>query len=421
MLAHAQELLIAASLFGFFMAWAVGANDVANAMGTSVGSGALTIRQAIIVAAIFEALGALLASGHVTNTIRSEIINIYALNQTPELIAYGMLAALLACGSWLLVATRYGWPVSTTHGIVGAVLGFGFVCLGPENVHWGVVGNIFLSWVLTPLIAALGAYLIFRSVQVFILNAEDPVRRAQLGIPLYMLVVSLVVLSSVFVSGLKAIDIHMPALAAWSWVCTLSLVCVAIGSLILKYQGLNEHLESHQISCSIERLFGLLAIVTACAMAFAHGSNDVANAIGPLATIVSLVENGGKLNPGSMGAVPYWISILGAVGIVSGLALYGYRVIATIGTKITRLTPSRGFAAQLATSATVLASSSLGLPVSTTQTLVGAVLGVGLAGGISALNLGVIRNIFLSWVVTLPAGAGLAIVYFEVIKWVFSR
>lgn len=419
MIMHGPELLIAASVIGFVMAWAVGANDVANAMGTSVGSGVLTIRQAIIVAAIFEALGALLASGHVTNTLRSELINIHALNHQPELIAYGMLAALLAAGSWLLMATRYGWPVSTTHGIVGAVLGFGWVCLGPENVHWAVVINIFLSWVLTPLIAASLAYLVFRSVQSLVLKSKDPVRNAQAWIPFYVMLVSLVILSSVFFSGLKAIEIHLPAVGACSWVVTISLVMGALGSIAMRYFGLAQIRGSAQISKAIERAFGLLAVVTACAMAFAHGSNDVANAIGPLATVVSLVNTGGRF--GQDVGVPYWISILGAVGIVSGLALYGYRVIATIGTKITRLTPSRGFAAQLATSATVLASSSLGLPVSTTQTLVGAVLGVGLAGGISALNLGVVRNIFLSWVVTLPAGAGLSIIYFEILQWVFTR
>ena len=404
-------------IFGLFMAWGVGANDVANAMGTSVGSRALTIRQAIIIAIIFEAAGALLAGVQVTHTIRSEIINNQLLVHTPEQLIYGMMAALLASGTWLLIASHYGWPVSTTHSIVGAIIGFGSVCLGIDSVHWSVVINIFLSWILTPIIAGVLAYLLFFSVQRLIFNTDAPFLNAKRHIPSYIFMVAMVVMLSMM-EGIKILGLNLTALTNVGISCAVSLLVTLIGWGLVHRIKIDPNAEYKLRFAMVEKIFGILMIFTACAMAFAHGSNDVANAVGPLAAIVSVVEHGGDINQTS--PIPPWIMMLGAFGIVLGLAMYGHRVMATIGTNITQLTPSRGFAAQLATATTVILSSAMGLPVSTTQTLVGAILGVGFARGMGALNVGVIRNILMSWIVTVPAGAFLAIIFYYIISELFK-
>jgi PiT family inorganic phosphate transporter len=410
---HYTLFIILACAFGFFMAWGIGANDVANAMGTSVGSRALTIKQAIIVAAIFEAAGALFAGGEVTDTIRGKIIDSTALEGSPEILIYGMLAALLAAGSWLLIATAMGLPVSTTHSIVGAIIGFGLVHVGVHAIYWSKVVNIVLSWVLTPFIAGVVAYVLFRSVQKFILTAADPLTNAKHYVPIYIFLVAFVVSMVTLTKGLKhlGLDISLPASLAYAGL--FGVFCSAIGIFAFRKITANSSEKSKHRFLLVERVFGVLMIFTACSMAFAHGSNDVANAIGPVAAIVSILQDSAHLAQSSVSA---WVLVLGAVGIVAGLAMLGHRVIATIGHQITELTPSRGFAAELATASTVVIASGTGLPVSTTQTLVGAVLGVGLARGLAALKLNVIRNIFMSWVVTLPVGALLAIVFFYILR-----
>ncbi len=415
---HATLYIVLAVVFGFFMAWGVGANDVANAMGTSVGSKALTIGQAIIVAAIFEAAGAMLAGGQVTDTIRGQIINASHLQSTPEILIYGMLAALLAAGTWLVIASIFGWPVSTTHSIIGAVIGFGVVELGPSVIYWGKVGDIVLSWLVTPLIAGVIAYLLFRSVQWLIFNSNTPIHNAKRYVPFYIFLVSLVLTLVTLTKGLKHVGLHVTT-ADSVWIAiAISFVIMLIGMFLMRRIP-DEDPNGPRIDvAALEKVFGILMIFTACAMAFAHGSNDVANAIGPLAAVYGIATEGGSVMAHT--PLPFWILALGAAGIVIGLATYGYKVIATVGHNITQLTPSRGFAAQLATASTVVIASGFGLPISTTQTLVGAVLGVGFARGIGALNLSVIRNIFLSWVVTLPAGAVFAIIYFYLLKWAIS-
>lgn len=410
--------VILAVVFGLFMAWGVGANDVANAMGTSVGSKAVTLRNAIIIAIIFEAAGAILAGGEVTSTIRGKIIDSSMLVDQPDLLIYGMLASLLAAGTWLLIATYYGWPVSTTHSIIGAIVGFAAVTLGVDTIHWGEVFDIFLSWVVTPLIAGVIAYLLFMSVQYLILEHDHPLQQAKRYVPFYIFIVSMVICLVTVGKGLVHVEI---TISFWQTVLVstvLSILFSIVGIWAL-YKMHIEELSTKKIHfAKVEKVFGVLMVFTACAMAFAHGSNDVANAIGPVAAIVSIVENNGQIL--SQSAVPAWILLLGGGGIVLGVVTYGHRVIATIGTNITQLTPSRGFAAQLATAATVVTASGMGLPISTTQTLVGAVLGVGFARGIAALNIGVVGNILMSWVITLPAGAVLAIVYFYIIQFFFS-
>ncbi|MDQ2994638.1 MAG: inorganic phosphate transporter [Pseudomonadota bacterium] len=406
-----------AIIFGLFMAWGVGANDVANAMGTSVGSRALTLRQAIIIAIIFEAAGAIFAGGQVTNTIRSEIINTSSLISSPEQLIYGMLAALLAAGTWLLIASYYGWPVSTTHSIIGAIIGFGTVCIGPDSVHWGVVTNIFLSWIVTPIIACIIAYLLFESVQKLIFNSDNPFLKAKRYIPYYAFLVALVITLVTLTEGIKILGFHLEL--QWSLLFSTLISCVIafIGFLLLRRIQFDPNAHYKHRFALVEKIFGVLMIFTACAMAFSHGSNDVANAIGPLAAVVSIVNHGGDITIED--PVPFWTMMLGAAGIVLGLTMYGHRVMATIGTNITQLTPSRGFAAQLATASTVIIASGFGLPVSTTQILVGAILGVGFARGMGALNVGVVRNILMSWIITVPAGAILAIVYYYIVMELF--
>ncbi|GAB4223318.1 MAG: inorganic phosphate transporter [Gammaproteobacteria bacterium] len=399
------------------MAWGVGANDVANAMGTSVGSRALTIKQAVIVAAIFESAGALLAGGQVTDTIRSQIIDIHALSATPEILVYGMLASLLAAGLWLLLATHAGWPVSTTHSIVGAIIGFGLVNLGVDAIYWHKVINIVLSWIVTPLLSGLIAFGIFRSVQTLILSSNDPLNQAKRYVPIYIFFAAFIITMVTLTKGLKHLGLHFTY-----WQCVMIAFAISVAITLLSYWALRRIKtklsdDPKYDFKNVERTFGVLMIFTASAMAFAHGSNDVANAIGPIAAVVSILNNGGAIITQS--AIPNWVLVLGAVGIVTGLATYGYKVIATIGDRITELTPTRGFAAELATATTIIIASGTGLPVSTTQTLVGAVLGVGFARGIGALNLAVIRNIFLSWLITLPAGAILSIVFFYIFNTVF--
>ncbi|AMX03533.1 inorganic phosphate transporter [Microbulbifer thermotolerans] len=418
---YGNILLILACVFGFFMAWGVGANDVANAMGTSVGSRALTVRQAIVIAMVFEFAGAYLAGGEVTATIRKGIIDAQVFTDQPELLVYGMLSALLAAGTWLLIASLLGWPVSTTHSIVGAIVGFSAVGISIEAVAWGKVVSIVASWVVSPLLAGTISFLLFRSVQRLILDTADPFANAKRYIPMYMFaagwMVSMVTLTKGLKHLFKDLDIKLSFLQDAGIAALVGLLVMSVGIAMLKRIKRNPAEEQSNRFASVERLFAILMIFTACAMAFAHGSNDVANAVGPLAAVVSTVQSGAVLAKATM---PSWILLLGGVGIIVGLATYGFKVMATIGKKITELTPSRGFAAELAAASTVVLASGTGLPVSTTHTLVGAVLGVGLARGIGALNLRMVSTIAVSWVVTLPAGAGIAILFFFFFKGVFG-
>jgi len=407
-----------AIVFGLFMAWGIGANDVANAMATSVGCRAITIKQAIIIAAIFELAGAVLAGGEVTKTIRKGMVDSELLAATPELLVYGMLASLLAAGIWLLIASSKGWPVSTTHSIVGAIVGFAAVGIGLEAVMWGKVGFIAMSWVVSPLLAGTISYLLFMSVQRSILGTSDPLKNAKKYVPVYIFFMGFVISLVTVFKGLKHVGLEMTIWQSYLIALVVGLISAVIGKILIRRIKIDARDDSDFHFTNVEKIFAVLMMFTACAMAFAHGSNDVANAVGPIAAVVSVVENDGVVLQQS--ALPLWILALGGVGIVAGLAMYGRRVIATVGTGITELTPSRGFAATLAAATTVVLASGTGLPISTTHTLVGAVLGVGLARGIGALNMQVVRTIFMSWIVTLPAGAILAIIFFFIFKAIFS-
>jgi PiT family inorganic phosphate transporter len=408
--------LALAAAFGLFMAWGIGANDVANAMATSVGAKALTIKQAILVAAIFEFTGAFLAGGQVTSTIRKGIIDANAIDGNPELLIYGMLAALLAAGVWLLVASKNGWPVSTTHSIVGAIVGFAAVGIGVESVHWAKVGTIAVSWVVSPILSGFLAFFIFMSVQKLILGTKDPLKNARKYVPFYIFATGFFLALVTLLKGLKHVGLDITAGESVAVAIATGFVTMLIGIFAISKIKIDLDADADFRFTNVEKIFGVLMIFTACGMAFAHGSNDVANAIGPVAAIVSIVKTGVVAQ---QSALATWILLLGAVGIVFGLATYGWRVMRTVGKKITELTPSRGFAAELAAATTVVIASSTGLPVSTTHTLVGAVLGVGVARGIGAINLRIVRNIMLSWIVTLPAGGVLAILFFFLFKGMF--
>ena len=409
--------LILAGVFGLFMAWGIGANDVANAMATSVGSGALKIKQAVVLAAIFEFSGAYLAGGEVTKTIRKGIIEADAFNADPNLLIWGMLAALLAAGTWLAIASRKGWPVSTTHSIVGAVVGFAAVGIGMDAVNWGKVGTIVMSWVVSPLLAGTLAFIVFRSIQKLILNTENPVESAIKYGPYYLFLVGFVIALVTIKKGLKHVGLDLGAGEAFMYAVVLGVVVAMLGSFMIRKVKTDPKADKKFHYANVERIFAVLMVFTASAMAFAHGSNDVANAVGPMAAVISTAQTG---MIASKSALPAWVLLVGGIGIVIGLATFGYKVIATVGKKITELTPSRGFAAEIAAAGTVVLASFTGIPISTTHTLVGAILGVGFARGIGAIDMRVVGNIFMSWVVTLPAGGLLAIVFFFMFKGIFS-
>jgi len=415
-------LIIMAGAFGFFMAWGVGANDVANAMGTSVGSKALTIKQAILIAMVFEFAGAYLAGGEVTSTIRKGIVDTDVFTDKPDLLVFGMLSALLAAGTWLAIASFRGWPVSTTHSIVGAIVGFAAVGVSNDAVNWDKVSTIVASWVVSPIMAGTISFAIFRSVQRLILIRDNPFDRAKQYAPMYMFAVGFLMAMVTLLKGLKHVfkDFGIKLSFGENAVVAIGfgIFVAIIGSYLLSKVERDISKEEDNRFYNVERVFAVLMIFTACSMAFAHGSNDVANAVGPLAAVVNVVNAGGDIAAKS--AMPSWILLLGGAGIVVGLATYGFKVMGTIGRKITELTPSRGFAAELGAAATVVLASGTGLPISTTHTLVGAVLGVGMARGIGAINLRMVGSIFLSWVVTLPAGAALSILFFFFFKGVFG-
>ncbi len=405
-------ILAVSVLAGLYTAMNIGGNDVANAMGTSVGSKALTFKQAILVAAIFEFSGAVLVGSHVTQTIRKGIINPEQFVSSPELLMLGMFSALLSAGIWLQIATSLGLPVSTTHSIVGSIMGFGILAHGFGSVEWDKVLQIIASWLISPLAGAFIAYFVFRHVSKRILEAEHPIQETLARAPYLAFFVFFILILSFIYKGLKNLHLDLPLHTALLWAFGVSIV-ISMGIRVF----LRRYAEDQRDPIVfVENIFKYLQILTACYVAFAHGANDVANSVGPLSAIVHIL----KTNTVNMQVdVPLWILMLGGGGIVLGLATWGYNVIRTVGSKITEITPTRGFSAEFATATTVLVFSKLGLPISTTHTLVGSVIGVGMARGIGALNLRVIRDIAGSWLLTLPLTALFAMIIYKVILMLF--
>jgi len=415
---YGTVFIIIAVVFGLYMTWGIGANDVANVMGTLVGSGAITIKTAIIIAAIFEFAGAALAGGHVTKTIRKGIIDPSDIVDNPEILVYGMLAALLAAGVWLMVASSRGWPVSTTHSIVGAIVGFAMAGIGMEAVQWGKIGQIVASWVISPAIGGAIAIVLMLSIRYLILNTDNPFRNAKKWGPIYVFMVGFIMALVTLFKGLKHLKLDFSIPMSFLIAAIFGVIIAGIGWLLISKVEVDESADKDFHFASVEKVFTPMMIFTACSMAFAHGTNDVANGVGPLAAVWGLVQSGGEVAQKS--EMPIWILLLGGFGIIVGLATYGYKVMQTIGTKITELTPTRGFSATMAAATTVVLASRLGIPVSTTHIAVGAVIGVGLARGIGAIDLRVIGGIVLSWVVTLPVGGVLAALFFFTLKGIFG-
>jgi PiT family inorganic phosphate transporter len=415
---YGTVFMVMAIVFGLYMTWGIGANDVANAMGTSVGSGAITVKQAILIAAIFEFAGAFIAGGNVTKTIRKGIIDPSSIAGSPELLVYGMLAALLAAAIWLMVASYRGWPVSTTHSIVGAIVGFAIAGIGMDAVNWGKIGQIAASWIVSPLLGGVIALALMLSIRKLILNTDNPFQKAKTYGPIYVFLVGFIVSLVTLFKGLKHLNLEFSMGQSLVLAVIFGVIVGFIGKLMINRVKVDETADREFHYASVEKAFVPMMIFTACAMAFAHGSNDVANGIGPLAAVVAIVQSGGEV--GQKASLPLWILLLGGAGIVVGLATMGWKVMQTIGTKITELTPTRGYCATLAAATTVVLASKTGLPVSTTHIAVGAVMGVGLARGLGALDLRVIGNIVVSWVVTLPAGGILAAIFFFIFKGIFG-
>jgi PiT family inorganic phosphate transporter len=467
-------LTILILVIGFYMAWNIGANDVSNAMGTSVGSGALTLRRAVILAGILEFCGAYFVGANVSQTMERGLVNPEIFTSQPLILVLGMCGALLGTGFWLQLASYLRWPVSTTHAIVGAIVGFGIVAGSLDAILWKEVSSIAVSWVISPVISAIISYTIFSVLQKKILYAMDPIEATRRALPFFFFIVFLTFTLSLLTNGLQNLNLQISfaealgisflagsiaAVIAYFVVQKITVPAnyiqpigrhspqtvisldkaikhlqrVRVSSLDDTHEKISEILhnvkslsrkireETHFGERSseyhfVEKVFVYLQIFSACYVAFAHGANDVANAIGPVAAVLGILKNG-YLTETSI--VPSWLLALGGIGIVIGLATWGWRVMETIGKRITELTPTRGFCAEFGAATTILVASKLGLPISTTHCLVGAVLGVGLARGLSALNLGMIREIVLSWVVTIPASAGISILCFYILKAIF--
>jgi PiT family inorganic phosphate transporter len=410
-------LLVIAIVISFYMAFHVGSNDGANSMADAVGSKAIGLFWAVILAGIFEFAGAVLVGSHVSDTVRKGIIDTQVFVVDPKALAYGMMCALLASAIWLHISSLLGMPVSTTHSIVGAVFGFGVVFGGFDDVHWGKMGQIVASWFISPVVGGVMAFFAFRLITRHILAKERPINAARKGVPICAFLTFTTVILATIYKGLKNLHLDLSGYEAIG----LSLVVglgAAVASMWLMRRIPAEKEQKHiryQLAY-VEKMFIPMVVITSCSVAFAHGANDVANAVGPLAAIVEIIQTHDV--PRKV-MIDTWILVLGGGGIAIGLITLGHRVIKTVGSEITHLTPTRGVAADISTSITVLAASRIGLPISTTHTLVGAVLGVGMARGLSAVNTRIVKSIFTSWIATVPFTAVLTVLFYAVLRWLF--
>lgn len=411
-------LVIFALCWGCVMAWAVGANDLANSMGSSVGAKSISIRTAVILAAVFEGSGSLLASGSVTSTLKESLFVMPVWEHMQQDLALGMLSALMASSLWLVIATYRAWPVSTTHTVVGAIIGFSLVSAGGTSLHWHMIVMIILSWCVTPAVAGLLSYFIFRSVQSRVFDAEEPLMEARLWLPLCATIMISLIVGMTLWGCLPKMGIHLSRTYGTAIFATLLILVLLLSAYWIHRvtQAERRYNYVQQID-KVERGFGALTVFTACAMAFSHGGNDISNALGPVAAIIDITQHGSIVQGQPLA---YEVVILGSLCVVLGLAMYGYRIMNTVGCKITHLTPSRAFAAEFATALVVMSATVIGTPISTTQTLVGAILGVGAARGVSAINLDVVKTIILSWAFTFPLGGILSALIFYVLKVVWG-
>ncbi len=409
-------ILILSAVIGFYMAWNIGANDVANAMGTSVGARSVTFKQAIIIAAIFEFLGAMLVGNHVSLTIAKGIVNPQDYTNNAMIFAYGMLATLLSAALWVNLATKLGMPVSTTHSIVGGVIGFGIVSKGFASIKWIKLVSIVASWIVSPISGGIISFVIFIFISKSILSKEKPVVAAKKYAPFLAFLVAIILVFSMLYKGLKNLHLNLSFSHALIIASLVGIVFAFFIFLVVSRIPVDTTLPYKRRFPQVERVFAILQLITASYMAFSHGANDVANAVGPL---MGAVYAGALVHSQNI-AMPIWVLSVGAVGIVVGLSMYGYKVILVVGRKITDMTPSRGFAAEFGAATTVLVCSKMGLPISTTHTLIGSVIGVGLARGIGALNGKVLKDVAISWILTIPIAAILSAGIFLSLQGIFS-
>jgi len=408
-------LLISAIVACIYMACNIGANDVANSMGTSVGSKTLTFKQAILMAAVAEFVGAFFVGGHVSDTIRKGMLDPMMFEAFPLHLVYGMIAALVASAIWLHIASALGWPVSTTHSIVGAVVGFGIAAGGLDAVNWGKIGQVVLSWIVSPIMGGLVSFLIFGFISRLIFKSRQPLYHAVRLLPYMTFLIFMILANAMVYKGLKNLHLNL----SFSEAMVISVLVGAAAFVVARTLAARIKVDpTHDLKtqfAATENIFKYLQMITAFYVAFAHGSNDVANAVGPLAAVVATLNEGVVHTKVEM---PVWILGLGGGCIVFGLMIWGRKVMQTVGEKITEITPSRGFSAEFGAATVVLICSKMGLPISTTHTLVGAVIGVGLARGLPTLNLQIIKMIVISWLTTVPFTAVIAMIFFKIL--VFS-
>jgi PiT family inorganic phosphate transporter len=402
------------SAIAFYMAWSIGANDVANSMATAVGAKAITFKQAVIIAGILNLVGAVFVGSHVTDTVRKGIVSTTGIDN--HILLLGFVASLLAAAMWVTLATWKEMPVSTTHSIIGALMGFGLIAGGTSTVIWSKVGSVVASWLLSPLAGCILAFFVFKIIVKTIFAKDNPVAAAKIVGPIIFGFTAFLIASSLFLKTPLSENYGFTDSDGLIIATFVAIIVALIGIVLLrKIEAKSD--EDHAAYSAVEGIFRKLQIGTSCYVAFAHGANDVANAIGPVASIIPLAQGVGL---GTEVEIPIWLLALGGIGISIGCMTWGRRVMRTVGSRITSLTNTRGFSVDFGAATTVLIASKLGMPISTSHTVVGAVIGVGLARGLEAVDLSVIKKIIVSWVLTLPIAAGTSITIFLILRGVFG-
>jgi len=398
-----------ASAIAFYMAWSIGSNDVANSMATAVGAKAITFRQAVLIAGVLNFVGAVFVGSHVTETIRGNIVKPSTISD-PHALLLGFIASLLAAAIWVTLSTWKEMPISTTHSVVGALVGFGLIASGTQSINWFKLGQVASSWVLSPIVGCIIAFLVFRIIVKLIFDKAKPVESAKIVGPGIIGVTAFMIVSSLLMKTPLGEKIGVTTDLT---VFTTSIFVGIIVALISMFLLRNIRAKSAEDYETVERIFRRLQIVTSCYVAFSHGANDIANAIGPVAGIIPLASGQGF---SSTAPVPVWLLALGGFGIAVGCLTWGHKVMRTLGYRITTLTNTRGFSVDFGAATTVLIASKLGMPISTSHTVVGAVIGVGLARGLAAVDLGIIKKIIVSWLLTVPVAAGTSALIFLLLK-----
>ena len=407
------ELLLiigGASAIAFYMAWSIGSNDVANSMATAVGAKAITFKQAVLIAGVLNFVGAVFVGSHVTDTVRKGIVNTAFIDN--HILLFGFIASLLAAAFWVTLSTWKEMPISTTHSIIGALMGFGLIAGVTQVVYWGKIGSVVASWVLSPVAGCIIAFIVFKIIVKTIFAKEHPVQSAKIVGPIIFGFTAFLIVSSLFLKTSLSTNYNISDTVAIYIACFVAIIVACLGIILLR----NVQEKDPEDYDTVEQIFRKLQVGTSCYVAFAHGANDVANAIGPVASIIPLAQG---VSLGDQVTVPTWLLALGGAGIAIGCLTWGRRVMKTVGSRITSLTTTRGFSVDFGAATTVLIASKMGLPISTSHTVVGAVIGVGLARGLAAIDLSVIRKIVVSWIITLPIAAGTSIAIFLILVNVF--